>query len=338
MPRTRDSVFKLMAITLLTFLLVAPIARSEPLTADHLASQRFVAIPPDVIRTARSSFTLFYGHTSHGSQILTGMQMLLAEDTLYAFNAGTGTLTVFEYGDDLGTMGDTSWVPITRQRLDQPGNTINVVMWSWCGGQSDNDSAGTAAYLDAMDGLEQEYPGVVFVYMTGHLDGGGPAGNLYVRNNQIRNYCLQNGKVLFDFADIESYSPDGTYYPYESDACAWCADWCATNACPDCAGCAHSHCFNCYQKGKAFWWLLARLSGWTEVPCCTGTRGNTDGDFQDIVDISDLTAIVEFLFQGQSLSYCPDENNVDGVGSVDISDLQQLVDFLFVQGMLTACP
>jgi hypothetical protein len=27
--------------------------------------------------------------------------------------------------------------------------------------------------------------------------------------------------------------------------------------------CAHSHCFNCYLKGKAFWWLLARMAGWS---------------------------------------------------------------------------
>ena len=45
--------------------------------------------------------------------------------------------------------------------------------------------------------------------MTGHLDGGGTAGNLNVRNNQIRNYCIANDKILFDFADIESYKPNG---------------------------------------------------------------------------------------------------------------------------------
>ena len=25
---------------------------------------------------------------------------------------------------------------------------------------------------------------------------------------------------------------------------------------------AHSHCLNCYQKGKAFWWMMARIAGW----------------------------------------------------------------------------
>ena len=42
------------------------------------------------------------------------------------------------------------------------------------------------------------------------------------------------GKVLFDFADIESYDPAGNYYPNGSDACEWCDDWCAAHP-GDCA-------------------------------------------------------------------------------------------------------
>jgi hypothetical protein len=113
-----------------------------------------------------------------------------------------------------------------------------------------------------MEQLEVDYPDVTFIYMTGHLDGSGVAGNLYARNNQIRAYAVANNKVLFDFADIESYDPDGNYYPDASDDCGWCSTWCASHSCPACGSCAHSHCFNCYLKGKAFWWMMARISGW----------------------------------------------------------------------------
>jgi hypothetical protein len=110
--------------------------------------------------------------------------------------------------------------------------------------------------------LEQDFPDRTFVYMTGHLDGTGESGNLRILNEQIRQYCRDNHKILFDFEDIESWDPAGNYYPDESDACGWCATWCANHDCPSCGSCAHSHCFNCYQKGKAFWTMMARIAGW----------------------------------------------------------------------------
>ena len=67
-------------------------------------------------------------------------------------------------------------------------NNINVVIWSWCGGVSDNTEEGINIYLNAMNQLEEDYPDVKFVYMTGHLDGTGEEGNLHIRNEQIRKF------------------------------------------------------------------------------------------------------------------------------------------------------
>ncbi|MGD8451950.1 MAG: hypothetical protein PVJ57_09045 [Phycisphaerae bacterium] len=231
---------------------------SGNIVADHQAAADFDDVPTAYFATAKSQFRIFYGHTSHGSQVVTGMNML---------DTGAGTLSVEEESGDLGYAGDLDWVDVTRDALDQPGSDINMVMWSWCGGVSSNTTQGIDTYLDAMNELEGDYPNVVFVYMTGHLDGTGPNGNLYTRNNQIRAYCAAHNKVLFDFADIESYDPDGSYYPDGTDWCEWCETWCDTHDCPDLnctddSGCAHSVCFNCYQKGRAFWWMMARLAGW----------------------------------------------------------------------------
>jgi hypothetical protein len=237
-----------------------PSSPNDSYLADHSVIGSFGLIPESIVEEIKNNVVMFYGHTSHGSQIVTGMSLIRDEDPLFDFNNGSETLALAEYGSDLGHNGDTSWVTVTRNHLTAHSD-VNLVVWSWCGGVSDNTVEGINTYLNAMNGLEQDYPGVRFVYMTGHLDGGGVEGNLYTRNNQIRAYCAQNDKILFDFADIESYDPEGNYYPDESDACAWCSDWCDGISCPEC-GCAHSHCFNCYQKGKAFWWLLARMCGW----------------------------------------------------------------------------
>ena len=231
---------------------------SQAIVADHNVIAQFDLISTATFDQVRSNYNIFYGHTSHGSQIMTGISMLAGEDALYS------SPTFYEINDDLGHLGDISWVSPTRAYLDSHSE-CNVVMWSWCGGASDNTETGINTYLNAMAALEVDYPTVTFVYMTGHLDGTGPSGNLYVRNNQIRDYCINNDKILFDFADIESYDPDGTWYPDESDVCNWCADWCAIHDCPYCGSCAHSHCFNCYQKGKAFWYMMAVIEGWSLV-------------------------------------------------------------------------
>ena len=262
MNRNMNLIVDLLGLVLFAALGAPAAAGADPIIADHTVIAAFDSIPASVINQVKSTYSLFYGHTSHGSQIVTGMGMLRDQNSLYDFNNGSGTLSLTEYGGDLGNAEDTAWAAITRQALDEPGNNFTSVIWSWCGQVSWATEEGINTYLYAMNQLEQAYPDIKFIYMTGHLDGTGPTGNLYLRNNQIRTYCAANNKTLFDFADIESYDPDNAYYPDETDYCNWCTTWCAAHTCPTCGDCAHSQCFNCYQKGKAFWWMMARLAGW----------------------------------------------------------------------------
>ncbi|MFO8239740.1 MAG: hypothetical protein R6T90_01945 [Dissulfuribacterales bacterium] len=60
--------------------------------------------------------------------------------------------------------------------LTPPGNDRNMIMWSWCGQVSGASEDDINTYLGLMNQLEQEYPEVNFVYMTGHLDGTSEAG------------------------------------------------------------------------------------------------------------------------------------------------------------------
>ena len=79
---------------------------------------------------------------------------------------------------------------------------------------------------------------------------------------------------------------------------------------------------------------------WQPTPpsCCIGATGNADGSPGDIVDISDIFAIVSFLVDGAPMSACFAENDVNRDGTVDISDIFMLIDFLVDSVPLPACP
>ncbi len=259
---------------------------AEALVIDH-NSIDLTAIPTTWIDQARLNLHIAYGHTSHGSQITTGMTGLAAwKGPLYGWNNGgaDGALDIRDFhgnfghlgmANDLGDPNRTAWEQATRQYLDA-NPAINVIIWAWCG-QVDGTEAQIRQYLDLMSGLERDYPGVKFVYMTGHTDGAPLSGNVPTRNKQIRDYCVANKKILYDFADIESYDPSAAYFGDKlvNDACYydsngdgsrdrnWAVDW--QNGHPGewypCAS-AHSQPLNANLKAYAAWHLWARLAGW----------------------------------------------------------------------------
>ena len=252
--------------------------RKEALVINHTCTD-IPRIPVRWISEARKQFMVWYGHTSHGSQITSGMRAI--NKGAFRFNATgkDGALSYQETSGDLGHRGDLRWMKKTKAQLERPGNDVNVVIWSWCGGCSDNTEKGISSYLQAMTEVELEYRDVIFIYMTGHLDGSGVDGNLNKRNNQIRKYCKTHRKALFDFADIESFDPDGNSFLQlrANDGCFydrnedgrrdgnWCDEWIAKHpdheiALPNSA--AHTRPLNGALKGRAFWWMMARIAGW----------------------------------------------------------------------------
>jgi uncharacterized repeat protein (TIGR01451 family) len=253
---------------------------SGPMIIDHTCTD-LSQVPDYWIEQAKAVLRVSYGHTSHGSQPITGMGVLEANTPsgLYDFNTnGAVTPGVLSIADTTpsGDLGAADWEARTRTYLNGAGSDRNVVVWSWCGQVSSATPSYIQTYLNLMNGLEQDYPNVTFVYMTGHLDGEGVEGNLNLRNEQIRQYCRDNNKVLFDFADIESYDPDGSEFlsRYAEDdcdytcgagTCNWADQWCAAHGsdplCDSCS-CAHSRPLNCNLKARAFWWMMARIAGW----------------------------------------------------------------------------
>jgi hypothetical protein len=266
--RIRNSILMLFFCSLIS--LTFPPGHASAFVADHRAAGDFGKIPANYFSMIREHQKIYYSHTSHGSQLITGLDMLEVKDD--AINPGLYDRP--DIDEDSLDLGSAEWEPHTREYLKSNPDTT-LVIWSWCGQLSEISSAEVDQYLTKMEKLETDYPHVVFVYMTGHLDGSGTNGTLTQNNNRIRDYCKNHQKTLYDFADIETYDPGGKPYPNGTDACEWCEGWCKTYSCPECSECAHSHCFNCYLKGKALWWMLARIQGWSGQ----GDDSNSPHDF-----------------------------------------------------------
>lgn len=71
--------------------------------------------------------------------------------------------------------------------------------------------------------------------------------------------------------------------------------------------------------------------------CCEGIRGNWDGDWQEAINIVDLTYAVAYLFGGGSAPPCLVEGDVNANGTIEapivnIVDLTYLVNYLFGGG------
>ena len=194
----------------------------------------------------------------------------------WSSSGNEGTLHLAEpFSGDLGNPDRTTWAASTATYLDSHPE-CNVIIWSWCGQASTASEVDINTYLDLMNDLEGNYPDVKFVYMTGHTDGSGLEGNLHIRNNQIRDYCNTNNKILYDFEDIELYDPDGNYFgdKYVNDNCDWnngthsgnwALDWQEANPEEwyDCYA-DHSQALNGNMKAYSAWWLWARLAGWDD--------------------------------------------------------------------------
>jgi len=287
--RVRKNLFVIALFS--TFISIASMAYSEAVIIDHTCTD-ITQISQLAIEQAKATLHIAYGHTSHGSQLTGGMTGLvgfanggglglsLPEDIFEWNNGGTdGALDLH----DNAMPGDCGyypqWVNETRDYLDDPAHSdVNVIIWSWCGQVDDKYAAGTldSEYLIPMSQLETDYPDVTFVYMTGHVDHWDDANNK-AANQMVRNYCINNEKVLYDFADIESYNPDGTFYEFPNDSCDyyesvsgpklgnWAIEWQNSHTVDvdwyDCSS-AHSQPLNANLKAYAAWWLWARVAGW----------------------------------------------------------------------------
>jgi glucose/arabinose dehydrogenase len=100
-------------------------------------------------------------------------------------------------------------------------------------------------------------------------------------------------------------------------------------------------------RGEIYFTVLSASGGIvykivpSPVACCSGSTGNIDGDIEELVDIGDLTALIDYLYISLIEPDCLAEANIDGdvQGIIDIGDLTALIDFLYINNTPPAnCP
>jgi len=211
--------YALVASIIFVIVMQSPaVSFGEALLIDHTCTDLSL-IPGAWIAQAKEDLHVVYQHTSHGSQLITGLNALQAFPSFgsqhqWSDSGETGQLDLdddgipgcpdLSQGDSIDGNGVTPWVTATRTLLNNPANShVNVVMWSWCSINGHN----AQRYVDNMEILVAQYPTVKFVFMTGHAEGQNEnmtEHSVHYNNQLIRNHCASHGRILFDFAYIEA--------------------------------------------------------------------------------------------------------------------------------------
>ncbi|HLK48908.1 MAG TPA: hypothetical protein VKT49_12275 [Bryobacteraceae bacterium] len=246
------------------------------LIADHTSTD-LARIPDYWLEQARQNIRMYFAHTSHGTQITSGLQRLHSQlGARYRVALGE---TLPSVGGALNILDNGSiydWNPDFLSGVDRvlaANPSVNVVMYIWCGQPAKPDwKALFDEYVNGMQALEQRYRRVTFVYATGNAQEQDCPGCLRQKfNEELRKFAKQNNKVLFDFGDLDTWY-EGRQNSYATP------NWCSAYGCtpglsvpsehPQWGGgnynnpCGHASYLSCDNKAKAMWWLLSRLAGW----------------------------------------------------------------------------
>ncbi|MCD6326088.1 hypothetical protein J7M28_00835 [bacterium] len=238
-------------------------ALAEAIIIDHNCID-LSQIPPEWIDAAQQQLKLHYGHTSHGSQLIYGLERLASADPTFDAAIGHGELPTQQGAlcvYDVDNSPDDYYYD-TQSILDSL-EALNLSMFGWC---CQADYSDWEDYLDDylanMQAFEDANPDVTFIYMTGNAQSEDQDGyNRYRFNGEIRRFCNENDKVLFDFADLDSWY-DGEQHTYRYNRNNVPLEHPHFNG--NEAG--HTTYESCEQKGRAVWWMMARLAGWNPHP------------------------------------------------------------------------
>jgi hypothetical protein len=275
------------------------IANAQGIVANHTVISQFEQIPLTYINAAKAKKVLFM-HQSTGEYIWdlglgclagahTDPNYYPAECVKYAgspYDRSNWTWPMWytQYGGPQSdAIAKMDQFVATVNALVTPSSTYNVVGMKFCY----VDGWNNAWYYDPQwwpndppDGLryhyrqhmlnmEQANPAKQFIWATSALwiENHPSLPNIKDFNSGVRTYAVANGKALFDIADILSHDSNGnacTQNGIES-MCPEYSMWLPNLD-------SHPNVTACIKLAKAFWWLMARSSGWGGVTTLTAPK------------------------------------------------------------------
>ncbi len=259
--------------------------QSNAIIIDHTAVNRFDAIPDDYIRKA-SQLSILFRHASVGANIDDGLNCLMnnfdgarpnycdrkvpADQIVFDGKYNRSNWSFEVHNQPNPNPGWWNKVNFFTERVDTlgPDEAYNVAAFTFgyvdgYPGSAiddkffDNDPGDSLPSIENLEALEAANPEMAFVYWTMGL---ARRSEIETQNfnERMRIYAAANDKILFDLADIESHTPDGS--PCFDNAGqgieAICADY--TNE----VNAGHLNAVGRLRLVKTFWVLMARMAGW----------------------------------------------------------------------------
>ena len=244
----------------------------DGMIADHNVIALFSSIPVANIKNAVAIKTLFM-HQSTGNNIdflgINCLAGLNGDPTDYPQECLTYALHPYDPYDNRNWKWK-EWDSPTADAIAKTDQWVSVVNaqqqnyqvlgMKFC--YVDGWNQDFSYYRDHVLELERTYPNKIFIWSTSVLwnepgsacqdNGFNSCMNIYEFNQQVRDFAKANHKPLYDMADIESDGGACKTAGYEGLCSQYYAD-----------GGGHPNVVGSIRLAKGFWWLMARISGWS---------------------------------------------------------------------------
>ncbi len=235
---------------------------------DHTCSdQSDTKIPLTRLNKARA-LNIYFGHQSVGWNILDGLESLAARNQQryqiniiqdpppewFKENKGLGHAEIGENGDPSSKVRDFTEKVSSRPGL---GRYLNAAIMKICFVDiqpTSNVLSIWNTYRCHMEKLKQQFPRMTVVLCTCPISATQDNGKREQFNTLVRDYARNSQSTLFDLADIEAFTPAGKPCLNRGQK-SLCKLYTQDGDHPDSPE-------GKMRLARAFWWLMARLTGW----------------------------------------------------------------------------